>query len=510
MFFLANRDNREIIVSTISKLFRVSLILMLVMLSQAMNLMADSAIKQIYLIQNSGWMLPFYEDPASKLKELGIELSSRIAQYGQDYQVVASFNQSNQGNESPKLVYQGRDQSKVNAAIQSILPAHKPGRTTYTDTDFKEAVVGAIRQYSAGQPCILWIITNNKNSPDNSPETVEKNREFYGFLQNTEQIKRMVAYPYKMAVKGVTRNYTANGLMIYAMAYGDDADRLLQKMLKDNVPFGARAARLKPLNADAVTFLPLRVEGDNGVKTNIVGEKTLLLNFDAARRPEKARIIGQLRNDFYPYDIYSANIAISSVFNHDNNGIESKNDVINNLWIHAGGISPELAVTILVPPIPSSWSPDVIFKSGYTATGKIKFEVSDQKLAISKDFIREMSELFPGDPLPDIFNPGESSRKSLTEQPILIKVVYPTWPLFVVGGIMIMVIGGGVYGIKMWNEEKVYKISVDGFQKNYALKPFHELAILDVNGKRVGMLKRSIGRPEVQKEKDVNCTIRLI
>lgn len=491
-------------------MIRGGLILVPLLISQQMTLMAESVVKQIYLVQNSGWMLPFYEDPSSRLKDLGIELSSRIAKYGEDQQVVASFNQSYLDNKSPRLLYQGNDQNKVNAAIRSIAPVKKPGKFTYADTDYKEAIVGAIKQYSAGQPCILWIVTNNKNSPDNSQETIEKNTEFYGFLQNTEQIKRIVAFPYRMVVHGVTKNYSANGLMIYALAYGEDADRLLQKMLKDNVPFGAKVARLKPLNSDAVTFMPLKVQGGEGVTANIVGDKTLLLSFEEARRPEMARIIGQLRNDFYPYDIQSANVAISSGFNHDDYGIESKNDKINNMAIHAGGVSPQLAVTISVPPIPSPWRPDVIFKSGYTARGRIKFEVSDQKLAISKDFIRQMSELFPGDPLPDIFSPGEKSRKSLTEQPMLVTVIYPSWPLFVVGGIIMLIIAGVVSGMILLRGEKVYKVSVDGVQKNYALKPFREISINDANGKRVGILKRGLGQPKIVKENDANCSIRIM
>ena len=480
------------------------------LISMNMNLMANTVVKQIYLIQNSGWMLPFYEDPSSKLKDIGIELSSRIAKHGEDQQVVASFNQSCLDNKSPRLLYQGSDQDKVTEAIRSIVPVKKPGRSTYADTDYKEAIVGAIKQYSSGQPCILWIITNNKNSPDNSPETIEKNKEFYGFLQNTNQIKRIVSFPYRMAVHSATKNYSANGLMIYAMAYGDEADRLLQKMLLDNVPFGARVARLKPLNADALTFMPIAVQGGEGVNATIVGNKTLLLSFDAARRVKNARIIGRLRNDFYPYDIESADVKIISAFNRSDYGIKSKNGLNNKISIKAGGVSPDLVVTVSVPPIPSPWNPEVIFKSGYSAKGMIQFEVSDQKLEISKDFIKLMSELFPGDPLPDIFNPGVNSRKSLTEQPMVVKVIYPSWPLFVVAGFLFLILAGAVYGATMLKGEMVYKVSVDGVQKNYALKPFNEVVINNEQGKRVGILKRGVGRPVVITDREANCSIRLM
>ena len=42
-------------------------------------------------------------------------------------------------------------------------------------------------------PGIIWIFTNNKNSPGNSPETAKRNREFYQLLHEEPSIVRASA-----------------------------------------------------------------------------------------------------------------------------------------------------------------------------------------------------------------------------------------------------------------------------------------------------------------------------
>lgn len=492
------------------KFIRISVIVSVLMLFRS-SLLAASSVPQVYLVQNSGWMLPFYDDPSSRLKDIVTELSVRVRQYGGGQQVLASFNQSLGDNKSPKLHYQGDDQNKFNEAIRSIKPAHKPGKATYADTDFKEAIVGAITNYSPGKSCLIWIVTNNKNSPDNSLDTVERNKEFYIFLQESGEIKRIVAFPYPMKVQSKTQpNFSANGLMIYAMAYGGPADQLLQRMLAVNAPFGKQAARLKPLNAEALTFIPKGVSGNDNVKATIPDRKTLVLSFDAASKPESAQIIGQFRNDFYPYDISSAQIGMSSGFQGGKEGITARISTNSISNIPAGRTSPDIKVTISVPPIPSPWSPEVILGSGYKANGMIKFELKDQQLAISKKFVNTMSEIFPGDPLPDLFVPGESAKSSITMQPLMIHVVYPSWPTMLVGALVLTVLGGAIAGAILLRREKIYRVSVDGFQKTYGLRPFKEVIIKNYHGERIGVLKRCFGTPVPTLDKGKTCNVRIM
>lgn len=474
---------------------------------------AGTGVSHVFLVQNSGWMLPFYEDPNSKIKDLVVELSSRVGPYGNSEQVIASFNQSVGENKSPVLVYRGSDKAQLQSAVHAIQLARKPGKQAYADTDFKEAIVGAITQFSPGKPCLLWIVTNNKNSPDNSAETIEKNKDFYNFLQGTGEIKRIVAFPHPMEVQSTTKiDYKANGLMIYALAYGEAADQVLQQMLAANMPFGKQAARLKPLNAEALTFVPKGVK-NNSVDARLAADrKTLVLTFSADSKPEVAELIGQFRNDFFPYDIKSADVEIDTegfkAVGREKITAELSTKAVSN--IPAGGLSPDINVKIKVPAIPSPWDSEVILGSGYTSRGVIRFELEDQKLAISKDFTQSMSQLFPRDPLPDLFMPGESAKKSVTRQAFIIQVQYPSWPLLLLATLGLILFGGILGGIILIRREKIYRVSVDGTQKSYGLKPFSEVVIKDQYGARVGMLKRGLGKAMPMLDKGKTNSIRVM
>ena len=455
-------------------------------------------------------MLPFYDDPNSRLKDLVVELSGRVAQYGAGDQVIASFNQSSGDNKSPLLHYKGNDAGQIRAAVQSIQAARKPGRATYTDTDFQEAIVGAVTKFTPGQSALLWIVTNNKNSPDNSPETVQRNKEFYRFLQEAQEVKRIVAFPFKMPVQSQSRHdYRANGLMIYVLAYGEPADRVLQQMLAANAPFGEQPARLKPLNAEAMTFVPKEVEG-NEVKATLPDKKTLVLSFEAGSKPEQAVVTGQFRNDFYPYDIRSARVGLTASFMGGKEGIaaELSNDKISG--IPAGGFSNDVIVKISVPAIPSAWSPEVVFGSGYRAAGVLRFDLDDQRLEITQKFLKSMAELFPSDPLPDLFIPGDAAKKSTTDQPLVIEVAYPSWPLLVVA-LGVMLAAGGLFGVLVaGRREKIYRVSIDGVQKSFGLRPGAEVVLKNQLGERVGVLQRGFGKPTVTLDKGKTCQVRVM
>ncbi len=472
---------------------------------------AGQGVPQIILVQNSGWMLPFYEDPASKFKGLILELSARLAPYGSE-QMVASFNQSSGTNKSPTLIYQGADQAKIAQAVQSIEVAQKPGKKVYADTDFKEAIVGAVTQFSPGKSAILWIVTNNKNSPNNNAETLERNKDFYRFVQETGDIKRIVAFPHALPAQSTsTASYRANGLMFYALAYGDLADAVLQKMLLANVPFGKTAARLKPLNAEALTFVPKGVKSPDVQARLAPDHKTLVMTFSADSKPESAELIGQLRNDFYPYDIQSAKVEIDTkgFATHGKDKIAVSLSTDRIAAIPAGALSPELKVKIQIPALPSPWTPEVIFGNGYKTSGVIRFELEDQKLALSKDFTKEMAELFPGDPLPDLFVPGESARKSLTSQSLIIEVEYPSWPLLVVAAATLLLVGGLMGFLMASRRETLYRVSVDGIQKTYGLRPFGEVILKNPQGEAVGRLKRGFGKPAFTPDKGKSSNVRI-
>ncbi len=469
----------------------------------------DPPVLNVFLVQNSGWMEPFYIDKSSEYKPLVAMVIDKVTRKGEEV-VVATFNQSAGENRSPLLAYRGNVRNVTIKAIRDIPLARKPGEKAYADTDFKEAVIGAITQYSPGRPCILWIFTNNKNSPKNSPETAAKNREFYRWLQAEENIKRIVAYTYPMPVKG--EHYQANGMMIYAIAYGKPANDAIERFIAAKIPFEDRPARLKPLNADAVTFVPTGV-ANKGRFTASLGadQSTLVIQFDSSSKPEMAVINGVFRNDFYPFDIRSADISMDVKFRGESHGIESGIEPRKLPPVSAGKESAAIAVKIGIPPLPSMWShPEIIIKSGYQAQAVMEFRLADQRLQLSPDFVRRMEQLFPGDPLPEIFVPGESAKQSVTSRPLLVKVEYPVWPLVLLAILALTIFIGGMWLLTAITRARKFTVVVDGMQKTYALKAFAECALYTDSGDRIGALKRGLGNPVIRLEKERKEQVRIL
>lgn len=478
----------------LSSFLKISISLAVFLSAGSAAIATTSPVLNVFLVQNSGWMEPFYTDRNSRFKSLVDMVIERVTPRGNEV-VLASFNQSFANNRSPLLAYHGRDQRAIMKALQDINLAKKPGEDAYADTDFKEAVIGAITQYSPGRPCILWIFTNNKNSPNNSLEIAARNKEFYKWLHSESHIKRIIAYPYRMAVKGP--HYRANGLMIYAMAYGEPANERLKQLIADRCPFKDRPARLKPLNSGAITFVPNSVANKGNFSAALGADrKTLMLQFDSPSRPEVAVIKGIIINDFYPYDICSADLSLHVTFYGESHGIQSSIEPYKLVSLASGEQSPEVTVMIGIPPLPNMWEhPEIILKSGYQAKAKMEFTLANQRLRISPNFIHRMEELFPGDPLPEIFVPSKSAKQSVTDIPLLVSVVYPTWPLVALALILFVIVCGGVWLLTAVTRPRKYTVVIDGIQKVYHLKVFDECTVYSDRGDRIGTLKRRLGKP---------------
>jgi hypothetical protein len=487
------------LVSTLFSLLTLLLSAIVALLQVAEAVAANSPVLNVFLVQNSGWMEPFYVDGNSKFKPIIKTAIEKVSRKGDEI-VIASFNQSVGTNRSPLLEYRGNNPTAIVKSLQNIMLAKKPGGSAYADTDFKEAVAGAITQYSPGFPCILWIFTNNKNSPQNSPETAARNREFYRWLQSEDNIKRIIAYTYPMPVKGA--HYHANGIMVYAMAYGKPANDALEKLIAAKLPFEDRPARLKPLNADAVTFVPTGVAKQGDFSASLGADRsTLVLQFDSSNKPEAAVITGVFRNDFFPYDIRSATISMDVKFRGESHGIQSEVNPRELDSVSTGKQSAVVAIQIQIPPLPSMWShPEIIFKSGYQVQAIMEFTLANQKLELSPDFLERMNKLFPGDPLPEIFVPGESAKRSVTSRPLLVKVDYPVWPLVVLALLAGLIIFGGLWFLTAITRAKKFTVVVDGMQKTYTLKAFGECSLYTDRGERIGTLKRGLGKPNARLE----------
>ena len=176
-----------------------------------------AGIQQAFLVQNSGWMEPFYTDEHSQLKAL-VGAVAQAATSPSDKVYTLAFSQSSGSNVSPSLIGQGQGGAGVAGQLAHLGLARKSAGGALADTDFQEAVTKTITGPFQSASGIVWIFTNNKNSPNNDSQTAERNRDFYRLLHLEPSITKTLVFPLRMPVQG--KLYSAKGLMVYALAYG--------------------------------------------------------------------------------------------------------------------------------------------------------------------------------------------------------------------------------------------------------------------------------------------------
>ena len=407
-------------------------------------------VAQVILVQNSGWMEPFYTDPQSQFKPLVAALAGNVAQPG-DALVLAAFNQSLPGAPSPRALLSEQvtkdTPAHVQAALAGLQLARKPGGTALADTDLGEAVETTVTKVLGGKAGLVWLVTNNRNSPNNDQATAQRNREFYALIHKGAAITKALAFPLRMPVQG--QHYHANGLMVYVFAVGPEGARALDAMLvagRVQRVITEPPARLKPLDRDTVRLVPRKVENAPGVEFSMDAAGRLRADVSPDARTPSATIQWQLQNTMYPYTIAGATISARSMLGGENRPIALKTNTVTRL---APGRAEPLASTVQLPvaQLPGKWSMAALKSAGsaYVLPGRIELHLQGQRLELSQAFRERMAALFPGDPLPDIFTPPADIQASTAVLPVEVHVHYGSGPLvaLLAGGLALLAAGAG-------------------------------------------------------------------
>jgi hypothetical protein len=456
------------------------------------------AVSHVFLVQNSGWMEPFYTDPASQYKPLVTELIMAVAQSG-DPMVLASFNQGLPDAPSPKALLSLKFDAKasrpqVRRALDGLELARKPGSSAYADTDLNEAVSTAITKALGGKPGLVWLFTNNRNSPNNDQETARRNREFYELIHRGSAITRALAFPLQMPVKG--EHYRANGLMVYVFAVGEQGANELKALVASGAVgkvITEPAARLKPLDQDTVRLVPRKVSDAPGVAFSMAQGGMLRADVDSDARTPSAKIEWNLENTMYPYTIASARIQARSVLGGEDRPIELADRSITAL---APGKSAPLASTMQLPvkQLPSKWSMEAVSSAGsaYVMPGKIELQLTGQKLELSQAFRQRMAALFPGDPLPDIFTPPAQIKGSTALLPLDVRVHYGVAPLVaLIAGSLALLGALGAAALAFARPRKAY-VTVEDELRTMQARAGTTQPIFDKAGNKVAQLKTTL------------------
>jgi hypothetical protein len=461
------------------------------------------AVPHVVLVQNSGWMEPFYADPKSAFKPLVTELVSSVVQPG-DALVLAAFNQSLPGAPSPRgLLSEQVDAKTVHAHVQAALGglqmAHKPGasntgRSALADTDLGEAVNAALNQVLGGKPGLVWLVTNNRNSPNNDQATSARNREFYTLIHRGAAIDKALAFPLRMPVRGA--HYSANGLMVYVFAAGREGTRALDALLASGRVqrvITEPPARLKPLDRDTVRLVPRRVEGAPGVSLAMDAGGRLRADVEPGAKMPSTRIQWQLENTIYPYTIADATLSARSMLAGENRAIDLARTSVKQL---APGKAEPLASSMPLPvaSLPGKWSMEAIKSAGsaYVLPGRIELHLAGQRLVLSQAFRERMAALFPGDPLPEIFTPPAEIQASTATLPLEVRVHYGSGPLLgVIAGVLALLAAGAGAAYAFGRPRRV-QLTVEDELRTVHTRAGATQPIYDKAGQQVARLKTTL------------------
>ena len=457
-----------------------------------------AATPHVFLVQNSGWMEPFYSDPKSPFKPLVAALAGSVVQPG-DALVLAAFNQSQPGAPSPRALLAFKAGSTpVRARVATVLAeldtARKPGSEALADTDLGEALQAAVTQALGGKPGIVWLVTNNRNSPNNDQATAARNREFYQLIHGGGTVERALAFPLRMPVQGA--HYRANGLMVYAFAVGREGSAALDALLASGrirQVITEPPARLKPLDRDTVRLNPRRVVNAPGVSFASSPDGVLRADVSPDARTPQARIEWNLENTMYPYTIASATLSARSTLAGEARPIALDTARVRDL---APGRPAPLAsnMTLPVAQIPDKWSLAALKSAGsaYVLPGRIELHLANQQLALSQAFRTRMAELFPGDPLPDIFTPPAQVQASNAVLPVQVRIHYGMGPLAAVVGAALALLALLAAGAWAWARPRLAQVTVNDELQSLRGRAGTVQPVYDRAGQQVAQLKTTL------------------
>jgi hypothetical protein len=473
---------------------------------------SHAAIQQAFLVQNSGWMEPFYVDGRSQLKPLVAAVAQAAAEADDTVHTLA-FSQGTIGNESPRVLGSAKGAANVAQLLAPLTLARKgsqPG-AALADTDFQEAVTKTITGSFKAAPGIVWIFTNNKNSPGNDPATAARNREFYRLLHLEPSITKTVVFPLKMPVQG--KLYAARGLLVYALAYGQPAADALNRILANGrlqQVLTRPPVRLKPVDQDALRIVPERLLDAPNMHASLGSDgRTLVLDVDADALAPTVRLKATLQNLFYPYAIAHGEVGATLAAGTQQLPVQVAPAVISHL---APGARQAVDVQFRLPveQVPSPWSSQAIAAMGKQVLlpMRVTLSLDQQKLTLPPAFNAEMQELFPGDPISEVLLPPESVHSSRADVPLLVRVQYPLLPVLVMVGGALALLGGGALFAVLATRSRRYPVHVDGAVRQVVVKPFKTVVVRDTEGELVGELRRGLGKPVVARVADGH-TLRL-
>lgn len=477
----------------------------------AMSDVQAGTVRQVYLIQNSGWMEPYYLDPKSQFLALAESLIGATQLENVEI-TVASFNQDGQlpGQRSPNVLFSGpyAPEAVARQLAGLTVPRRPDGR--YADADFLGALEGTITGLLQQQEGVIWMLSNNKNSPGNSQEVASNTRGFYDLLRNSSFVTRMIAFPLRMPVAGP--NFSEKGFIVYGIAYGQTAARALDVIAGPGTPLRALFADppifLKPTDPQTLELRMQPQEVAEGASIALQNGIVVVDGLDAATA-STVSFIGTLVNVAYPKKIQRARVSVSWEGQDPHLGAaQSDPPVVEN--IPAGAQSPPLRFTLFVPAQPRPPGLAGLAATQTVVDGLLRITLDDLSFDLDDGFVAKASAVFGGEmmgegqrrfveaQLPAIFFDFRQERQRVTTIPIRMILHYPVWPLYGAMALGLLAVGcaGAVPFVLL--RPRTYTVNLGTESQRIRLRPAQQMELRGADGRRHLVRGRLFGPPAMR------------
>lgn len=473
------------------------------------------AVRQVFLVQNSGWMEPFLTAKESQFRPL-IQALAGAARAVDGPVTVAAFNQDGQvaGRSSPQILYEGPyDAGRIASAVTAIDLPFKKGTRSYSDADFNGALLGAIRGPLQGREGVIWMITNNKNAPGNSQEVQRNTAAFYASLRGAEAITRIIAYPVRMPLRG--QNFSEGGFVVYGIGYGPGGGRALDVILAAS-PIRSLFS-FPPIGLKPVLGAPVKLRFEDidtkGLRAGIENGVLVVRGANAANGAT-FRLSGRLHNGFYPQRIASAQVDLAWAEINAGGGLIATNLAqaavtparVENLAPQSD--SGPLTVTLTVPPVMRPSGLSGLFADDRTIDGTLSIRLRDMALDLDPAFLDRIRPIFGGTlfaegqartvegQLPDLFLDFRKVSETATTLPVRIEVAFSPWPLIGAGLGGLALLGALGAGAAALNRARSQVVMLGSFAKQVTLKPYRAQILRAPDGTRWRVRRGLFGPPQ--------------
>ena len=465
---------------------------------------AIAQVTSLYLIQNSGWMEPFYVDPNAPFRPL---LNALVAASNAGGEVViADFDQDGQlpGRHSPHVDYRGPDDTAAVAkAIDAIdLPVQPDGRLT--DADFDGALVRGINTILDGHPGIIWLVTNNRNSPNNSQRVDENTAEFARRLGSSPSLPVIVSYPVRMPAQG--RQYSATGLIVYGIAYGETAASELRRLtLSHGLTrlFSDPAVQLKPLDQAPLVFTP-EATTTTGLAVSRTPDGRLRIEGVPGGRASSVEITGTLRSDYYPHVIDQAQVSLRW------QSLDRLPGQVTAPSLLQGSITPsvlhrvaprdvlqDVQIRLDIPRIDRSPGFAGWLQHDVSLHGTLAIDLAGLTLSLQDGFVAKMSQIAALDQLPAVFFDNRQVTAASATLPITLVVHFSAVPLILsllgLFGLLLLL----ALLLVLLRREREHAVSLGGQVRRVRLRAFQARTVALPDGRVFVVRGRPIGKPAI-------------